>query len=199
MIKSKNDLKDFLIYEAANYGKKGIRIPLICIKESNYLWKYNVLLRKTEYYVNVKNKLMGTIYRAWLAYYQNKHQIHIPINTFDRGLRLMHLGPILVNSKVRGGKNIALHVNTSLVAGGTNDDAPILDDGVVVGVGAVVLGGVHLAKNIAVGANAVVTKSFNEENIAIAGVPAKKVSNNGRNNWNTKAKKDIEEIELTTV
>lgn len=36
------------------------------------------------------------------------------------------------------------------------------------------LGDVRLADNIAVGANAVVNKSFDEENIAIAGVPAKK-------------------------
>lgn len=87
----------------------------------------------------------------------------------------MHLGPILVNRKVVGGKNIALHINTSLVAGGTDDEAPILEDGIVIGVGAVVLGSVRLACNIAVGANAVVNKSFDEENIAVAGVPAKKL------------------------
>lgn len=45
------------------------------------------------------------------------------------------------------------------------------------------LGDVRLADNIAVGANAVVNKSFDEENIAIAGVPAKKISNNGRKVW----------------
>lgn len=46
-----------------------------------------------------------------------------------------------------------------------------------------VLGDVRLADNIAVGANAVVNKSFAEENVAIAGVPAKKISNNGRKVW----------------
>lgn len=182
-ITDKKTLKEFLEYERQKYGRKNARMPLICIGERSYLWKYNVLLRKTEYYVNTGNKLMGTIYRIWLARYQNKHHIHIPINTFDRGLKIMHLGPILVNGNVRAGKDISLHINTSIVAGGTNNGAPVLEDGIVVGVGAVILGNIRLAKNIAVGANAVVNKTFEEENIAIAGVPAKKVSNNGRLEW----------------
>src|SRR5690606_673972 len=165
-IKNKTDLNEFLTYESQKYGRKNKRIPLFCIGEKAYLWKYNALLRRTEYYVNKRNKVIGTFFRVWLSYYQNKHKIHIPINTFDKGLKLMHLGSFLVNKDVRGGKDITLHVNTSLVAGGTNDHCPVLGDGVVVGVGAVILGQVTLANNVAVGANAVVTKSFDEDNIA---------------------------------
>ncbi|WP_339319211.1 serine acetyltransferase [Paenibacillus sp. FSL R10-2734] len=185
-IHSKTDLKEFLSIEKQNYGIKSNWTHLICISEKSYLWKHNVLLRKTEYYVNNNKKIRSLIYKVLLYRYQNKHHIHIPINVFDRGLRLMHLGPILVNRKVVGGKNIALHINTSLVAGGTDDEAPTLEDGVVIGVGAVVLGSVRLARNIAVGANAVVNKSFAEENITIAGVPAKMVSTSGRLGWNKK-------------
>jgi len=46
--------------------------------------------------------------------------------------------------------------------------------------------GVYIANNVAIGANALVNKSVEEENIAIAGVPAKKISNNGRLEWNKK-------------
>jgi serine O-acetyltransferase len=46
---------------------------------------------------------------------------------------------------------------------------------VELGIGAKVIGGVTLADNIRVGANAVVTKSFLEPGITIAGVPAVKV------------------------
>lgn len=101
----------------------------------------------------------------------------------------MHIGSVLINGRAHVGKDCAFHINTSLVAGGTNDDVPYLENGVVVGVGAVILGGVHIAENIAVGANAVVNKSFDEPDIAIAGVPAHKVSNNGRTHWNIKNKK----------
>lgn len=185
-IKSKKDLKEFLKYESSKYGLKSIRIPFICIKERDYLWKYNYLLRNTEYCINTKKKIRSIIYKIIFSRYQNKHQIHIPINTFDKGLRLMHLGPILVNGKVKAGKDISLHINTSIVAGGINGDTPVLEDGIVVGVGGVILGNVRIASNIAIGANSVVNKNFEEENIAIAGVPAKKISNNGRLEWNKK-------------
>ena len=82
------------------------------------------------------------------------------------------------------GENVSLHINTSFVAQGVTGDVPIIGNGVVVGVGASVVGGIRIADNVAVGANAVVTKDILEENIAVAGVPAKKVSNNGRLNWN---------------
>ena len=39
--------------------------------------------------------------------------------------------------------------------------------------------GVNIKTGTIVGANAVVTKSFDEENIVVAGIPAKKISNNG--------------------
>ncbi len=95
----------------------------------------------------------------------------------------MHLGPILMNGEVTVGRYCAFHMNTALVAGGRDTGVPTLGNGVVVGVGAVISGGVFLADNIAVGANAFVNKSFDESDIAIAGVPAKKISNNGRKTW----------------
>ena len=96
----------------------------------------------------------------------------------------MHLGSILINENAVVGKNCSFHINTALVAGGRDGGSPVLDDGVVLGVGAVVLGGVHIAENVAIGANAVVNKSFEEADIAIAGVPARKISSNGRTSWN---------------
>lgn len=53
-----------------------------------------------------------------------------------------------------------------------------------------ILGDIELADNIAVGANAVVNKSFEEADIAIAGIPAKKISNNGRTVWAGKKERD---------
>ena len=96
----------------------------------------------------------------------------------------MHVGSILVNHNSRIGKDCSLHINTSIVASGHGSSSPKLGDGIVVGVGAAILGNIELADNIAVGANAVVNKNFLEENIAIAGVPAKKISDNGRLTWN---------------
>lgn len=46
--------------------------------------------------------------------------------------------------------------------------------------------GVHLADDIIVGANAVVIKSFNEPNIVLAGIPARKNSEKGMKSGRTK-------------
>lgn len=47
------------------------------------------------------------------------------------------------------------------------------------GAGAKILIGVHLGNHTIVGANAVVTKSFDEENVVLAGVPARIISHKG--------------------
>lgn len=68
-------------------------------------------------------------------------------------------------------------MNTAIAACGRNNDAPRLGNNIILGLGLVVLGGITLADNIAIGANALVNKSFYESDVAIAGVPAKKISN----------------------
>ena len=51
--------------------------------------------------------------------------------------------------------------------------------GIYLEAGSKIMIGVHLAENIIVGANAVVTKSVNEPNIVLAGIPARKISEKG--------------------
>ena len=126
---------------------------------------------------------MAAYFKLLLNRLSVKLSIHIPINTCGRGLKIMHTSPILINGKAKCGDNLSVHINTSIVAHGATGGVPKIGDNCVIGVGAVILGDVHIANNIAVGANAVVNKSFEEENIAIAGVPAKKISNNGRLTW----------------
>lgn len=95
----------------------------------------------------------------------------------------MHVGPVLINGKARLGRDVSIHINTAIAAKGISDDAPKIGDNCVIGVGSVILGNTNIANNVAIGANSVVTKSVIEEDIAIAGIPAKKVSNNGSTKW----------------
>ena len=156
------------------------------VSECYVLRKHQALLRKTEYHLNTGHRFVGNLYRFRLQKLQIKYGLRVPVNVCGRGFRIMHVGPILINGRATVGKNCVFHMNTAVVAGGTNDDVPTLSDGIVVGVGAVILGNVFLADHIAVGANAVVNKNFSESNIAIAGVPAKKISDNGSTQWNKK-------------
>ena len=58
------------------------------------------------------------------------------------------------------------------------EEAPIIGDNCFIGPGAKLFGKIKIGNNVAIGANAVVNKSF-EDNVTIAGVPAKIVNNIG--------------------
>lgn len=103
------------------------------------LEKHQVLLRKTEYLVNgEKHRYLYLLYKMRLIRMQNKYTLHIPVNICGKGLKIIHIGSILINGKAYVGKDCLPHINTALVTGGTNDDVPYLEDGIVAGVGAVI-------------------------------------------------------------
>lgn len=139
---------------------------LLPVTEHAILRKHVILLRKTEYHINCGHKLLALIYKMRLGYLQNKYALHIPPNVCGKGLHILHLGPVLMNSGAVVGEDCSFHMNTGLVAGGTNHGVPTLGKGVVVGIGAIVLGDVHIADYVAIGANAAVNENVSERNIA---------------------------------
>lgn len=103
--------------------------------------------------MNTGHKLMACIYKVRLTRMQNRYALHIPANTCGKGLKIMHVGPVLINGNATVGKDCVFHINTALVAGGTNDGVPCLEEGVIVGIGAVLLGNIQVKRNVAIGAN----------------------------------------------
>ena len=190
-IQTKARLKEYLAAELPFY-RCGILQRIFAASEKAILRKHQLLLRKTEYHTNTRHRILALWYRLRLNRMQNRYALHIPLNCCEKGLHIMHIGPILINSEAQLGQRCSLHINTAIVAGGITGDAPRLGDGVVMGVGAVALGGITIADHTAIGANAVVNKDVTEENIAVAGVPAKKVSSNGRQAWNRQTKTNTE-------
>ncbi len=181
-IMNRTDLGEWISYERKKYGIKNnffARIKQLLGFEREILFFFQRRLRITEYHKNVGHRFRYCLSLILLHRYQRKYALNIYPNVCGKGLRIMHVGPILTNFNTRMGENVFLHVNTCFVAGGNNDDAPVIGNNVVVGVGAIVLGNASVADGTAIGAGAVVNKKFNEKNIAIAGVPAKKISNNG--------------------
>ena len=181
-IQTRAELKDWLAYETRHYKNQGKYrlMNLLLLGDNAVLRRHQILLRKTEYYINSGHRLLASLYKMRLLQFQIKYGMHIPPNTFGRGLHVMHVGEILVNNRVRGGEDCAIHVHTSLVAGGFNDATPRLGDGVLLFIGAVVCGDTYIADNVVVGANSVVTKSVYEENVTVAGNPARVVGYRGR-------------------
>lgn len=184
MISSKNELIEWLLYEKEKYPNSSGLKYIFQINETSILRRHQKILRKVEFYYNTNCRLRYSIYKLYLNKLQNKYGLHIPINVCGKGLKIMHLGPILINSDAKIGENCSIHIFTSLVAGGRNSEAPIIGDNVVIGVGASIVGGINIADYTAIGANAVVVKNVLEENTAVAGNPAKKISDNGSRTWN---------------
>ena len=99
-------------------------------------------------------------------------------NVFGEGLIIHHNGSIVVNGSSKVGKNCQLHGDNCIGNVGKSDsltDCPQIGNNVEIGVGAKVLGGIIIADNIKIGANAVVTKSFDEKGITLVGIPAHKL------------------------
>lgn len=193
-IQTRAELKDWLAYETKhyrNYGKYRL-MNLLLLGDNAVLRRHQILLRKTEYYINSGHRILASLYKMRLLQFQIKYGMHIPPNTFGRGLQVMHVGEIDINRKVRAGENCVIHVHTSLAAGGTTYKVPHIGDGVVLFMGAIVCGNTWLADNVIVGANSVVTKSVYEENVTVAGNPAQIVSHRGRIDMDERLRKEKE-------
>lgn len=182
MINSKKDYLEYIDYEKKKYLINLKKI--IKSDETSVIFKFQKTLRKTELFFNTHKRLRYFWYIRKLNKISNKYCLHIPLNTCEKGLKIMHLGPILINPNAKIGEDCSIHINTMIVAGGTNDFAPVIGKKVIIGVGAVILGNVKIGNNVAIGANSVVNKTIEGDNITIAGVPAKKIKDTGSLEWN---------------
>lgn len=181
MIKTR---KEYHYYVQQDQIARGIRLVTFKQKAKDFIyrdptWKFQKMLRKTEYYSNKMKTFLEWPYYYYLEYRFKKLSIKlgfsIPKNVFGPGLAIPHYGLIVVNSKAKVGKNCRLHVGVNIGASGGKPEAPVIGDNVYIGPGAKIFGDIKLANNIAIAANASVGKSFEEENIVIGGIPAKKI------------------------
>lgn len=169
MISSYEDLIYYL-----EEDKKALNIkrkkPLIIGDE---VWRFQIITRKTEYYLNCKQSYLSKIILKWLRF--KRHILgtilgfSIPVNVFGPGLSISHRGTIVVNSHARIGANCRIH--NCVVIG----SAPIIGDNCYIGPGAKIFGNIKIADNVKIGANCVVNKSIDKSNITVAGIPFKKV------------------------
>ena len=150
----------------------------------NYWWmdclRFQLRLRRIEYLHNTagNNPLKG-LWRFVLEVVNHRLATRlgftIPKNVFGPGLHIVHYGTIVVHPDARVGRNCRLHPSTSI---GDYNGVPRLGDNVYIGPGAKIYGPVTLGDNVAVGANAVVNKSFGS-NVTLGGVPARIVAEKG--------------------
>mgnify|MGYP001065105101 CR=1 FL=1 len=179
MIKSKADLNEYLKADKIALERKRKRPSGLDV-----IWKYQILLRKCEYLKNCKHDLLS---KVMFKIYNHRRQkigimcnLEIPLNVCGKGLSIAHTGPIMINSGAKIGENCRIHVGVNIgTQAGLVNSAPIIGNNVYIAPGAKLFGNIEIADNVVIGANAVVNKSFTENGITIAGVPAKKISDNG--------------------
>lgn len=174
MIRSRDDLRQYLDADKASLGVTDtLRARLF-----DDIWKYQRLMRILAYLTNCGgNRLL----RHWVAHrYEwmgKKLGFTIGCNVFGPGLSIAHRGTIVVHNRARIGANCRLHVCVNIGAQAGQDGAvPWIGDNCYIGPGAKLFGAIRLGDNVAIGANAVVNKSFPEGNVTLGGVPARILS-----------------------
>ncbi|ASR01955.1 Serine acetyltransferase [Gordonia rubripertincta] len=133
---------------------------------------YQRVLRATEYFrarEGVLSSVIAIVLYVRLKSIGKKLGLSIPPGVFGPGLSVPHYGSVVVNDKVRAGAFCRIHSATNL--GESGGSAPVLGDGVYVGPGAVLYGGISVGSGSVVGANAVVNKDV-AENSLVVGAPA---------------------------
>lgn len=103
-----------------------------------------------------------------------------PQATIGMNFFIAHFGNVLIHPKTVIGDNCVLAGDCAigLFFDGGEDEAPVLEDGVKVGIGAVIIGKISIGKNSIIGPNAVVTSSI-PDNVVVVGNPARVIKKIG--------------------
>lgn len=185
MITSKDVLKEYIAADKSRNIVNCSNLYLLIepflsllgvVRESFYVRKYLRILRKLEYYTNVKSlfgvgKLKKIYYTIMWKRLSNKYGIYIHPNTIGKGLYIPHFyGGIQLNCISMGD---FCSVSSGVVVGnkGSQDNRAIIGNNVELTIGCKVIGKVVLGNNVIVAPNSVVIKNI-PDNAVVSGVPA---------------------------
>lgn len=144
-------------------------------------FKLSFTCRCTRYFVFSHKRILGAIFRLLLRHYNNKFSCMFSYQTdFGPGLHLGHGFGIGLCAQTKTGKNFTASMFNTVSHGsvGEERDWPMIGDNVYMATGSRAFGPITIGNNVAVGANAVVTKDV-DDNFVVAGVPARKISDAG--------------------
>jgi len=187
MIRSKKELKAYMQADKEAMGRKKENALKVMVKrlfnwEKILIEDYLVLLRKVEYLGNIKKNPLQYL-RYGFLYYRYRRKcirllINVPPNVAGPGLKIHHLGPIVVNKLVRIGTNCTLQPGVVIGQNRTGDNVPVIGDDVYFCPGAKVFGKVRVGNNVVIAPNSVVIKDV-PDNCIVSGVPARIIKRDG--------------------
>ena len=152
----------------------------LCGGDSWFIYQFLLHLRRYELLIKRRTTPWMTFCRIWhLRQYQRYARICgyvIGDGVLGDDVIFFHRASIIINPDARVGSGCLFHGDCCLGVSRTGDrGCPVLGKNVDIGTGAKILGNITIADNIVIGANAVVTHSFTEPGITIAGIPARKI------------------------
>ena len=147
-----------LIRRITQYRKRKF-LKIICISIKRKHYKKKPLFLLIWLYYELKYNVLASKYKIYLE------------GDFGRKLKIEHEN-IFLNKNAKIGNNCVLHGNNCIGTSG-NNRVPVIGDNVDIGFGATIIGDIKIVNNIVIGANSLVNKSFVEDNVVIAGNPAR--------------------------
>lgn len=179
MITSKKEYYEYLRQDQLALGRQKDERPRLLGDE---IWKLERLLRRVEYTKNCKKGPIGIVLGKYYGYRFHRLSVRLgmtlPINVFGPGLAIPHYGTIVVHANAKIGSNCRLQEGVTIGAANGSHEAAVIGNNCYFGSGAKVIGAVRIADDVAVGANAVVTRDISEPGTTWAGIPAHKISDN---------------------
>lgn len=172
MINSKKQLYFCLSQDALAVGRTSAKAHLF----GDEIWKWQRCLRKLEYYTNTGHRILVLFYRFRFHRLSVKLGYEIPINVCEEGLSLPHRGPIVIGHNAKIGKFCRIHEGVTIGATNGSNNCAVIGNNVFIASGAKIIGDISVASDVAIGANAVVTKNIDEPGTTWGGIPAKKIS-----------------------
>lgn len=163
------------------------RIGMILITQG--LWAcviyrfFYPLIRAESPFVRHLSHVASLLLQKWIEIVAG---ISLPVQCeIGPGLHIDHFGGIIINPGISIGTNCNLGHGVTIGSGGRGslngvslEGVPRIGDRVFIGPGAAIFGPISIGNDVAIGANAVVTKSLPDRAVAL-GVPARSVNFKG--------------------
>ncbi|MDR2122135.1 MAG: serine acetyltransferase [Flavobacteriaceae bacterium] len=151
------------------YGKWPGRFIGRALMNPNF--RYIYLFRKAS--EHKKKSIPGMFYRLLLYRYQVKYGFQIyPETEIGEGFYLGHWGTVIINPKVKIGKNcnISAGVTIGQTNRGSKKGVPVIGNEVWIGTNAVIVGNIKIGNNVLIAPNAYVTNDIPDNSIVTGNV-----------------------------
>lgn len=130
-------------------------------------------MRYVAFFENTKKNTMFSLQYRYHKYRYSKLGIKlgftIGCNSFGYGLVIPHYGTIVVNGGISAGHYCVLHTSTCIAG-----DQKRIGNGLYLSTGSIISGqNTNIGDNVSVAANSLVNKPIEQDNVLVAGSPAK--------------------------